>query len=107
MYNVVTNWGAFPGTMFKAGLSGRFAIGDNPVIIRIRAGGRPTVNNVSTDVTGTIVYQVTLPANATTDLGDVGALFPLPSGSMVYSNLALTSQPVGGASSISTTSTVI
>lgn len=100
LYNVVVNWDALPGTEFKAGVSGRFTIGSNPVILRVRYGARPNLNNSGTAPVGSVAFSVTLPANTTTDLGAFGDLVTKPSGATNHSVLQLTVQASGGASTI-------
>lgn len=106
-YNVVVNWGAIPGATVVPGLAGRFVTGNNPVVLRIRAGGRPLLNQAAFQVVGTVVFQVTLPANTTTDLGAVGAAFTKPSAGLVYSNLQVTVQATGGSSTIAPDGVVV
>lgn len=105
-YDCYINWDSIPGTLLSFGVAGRFDVGDNPIVLRVRAGGN-NVHNANGSVDGTIVYSTTLPANTITDLGELGSLATKPSGALANSKLQLTFQAVGDSSAITTAFPVV
>lgn len=104
LYDIVIPWPGWPGTQLRAGISGRFQVGANPVIIRVRGGQVPPVNDFATVVTGDLWFQTTLPADTVTDLGALGDLMSKPSD---LSIVEVTIQAVGGDSDCVFTSPVV
>lgn len=102
LYNIIVPWAALPGTQIQAGVSGRIAVGAFPVVLRVRGGKVPPRNTTDVAVIGDIWFETTLPANATTDLGALGALVDKPSngpsGTFALSNIQITVRAVGGTS---------